>query len=284
MKSEKGIVLSVAGLDSAGKSTLVHRLVHGSFEQFLPTIGVDTETVRHAGKLFSLVDLGGHQTFREHIWQGYIMASNGIVFLFDATDRKRFEEASFWFWKVFSWAKNAKSVTFLANKIDVADRMELEEIVRGFQLSRLAEDSSISFRIAEISAKTGEGLEEAMVWLFDSVRRKVDFRDPGLESLIVMSKKGELLFQHPAEFDRESKLLLDVFIKDIKTVDDAGEKIQYFTVLDKMIMFLQRGNRIVAGVFGEDADTVDARVVIEEIMYRLPRDDPLVTAEMLGLE
>ena len=166
----KGKSVVLMGLDFAGKSTLVSQWTKGVAEKTITTIGLDIEHVEIQGEKFNLIDLGGQESFRITIWKTYAQMAQGVIFVFDVTAKDRLEEAINWFWKVIDWLREDAPIVFCANKIDLRNDkkkigMSLEEIIKVFQLEKFSQDEYIqhSFRIFEMSAKTGEKVNEAMI-------------------------------------------------------------------------------------------------------------------------
>ncbi len=262
----KNIVTTVAGLDQAGKSTLVRRLTHGDFIDKFPTIGVDIETIHDRGRVYTLVDMGGHIAFRDHIWQRYAMSSHGIIFVYDAVDRDRIDEASYWFWRVFEWAKKVKVILFLANKQDLPKTVPLEKIVKKFKFKEITESMDFSVRIFPISAKTGEGVDDAVSWFTESLRKHIKVMPVTPLATILLRTDGSEVKRRPREnLPEDVEVIFNVLKDSVHELPANHERVNYFMVKDRMLMYLHRADRIVAAVFDRDVNPADARLTVEEL-------------------
>ena len=88
--SKKGKIVFL-GLDNSGKTTLLHMLRDDKLVQHMPTQKPTMEELQLGALSFQAFDLGGHEVARR-LWREYSSATDGVVFLVDASDRDRFLE------------------------------------------------------------------------------------------------------------------------------------------------------------------------------------------------
>lgn len=122
------------GLDNAGKTTLMHLLADDRLAAHPPTQRATREEIKIEGVHFECFDLGGHAEARE-IWGDYYVDASAIVFLVDAADRRRLDEARA---ELNSLLTNASlkdvPVLVLGNKIDLAAAASEPDLRRALAL------------------------------------------------------------------------------------------------------------------------------------------------------
>ncbi|XP_072512788.1 ADP-ribosylation factor-like protein 11 [Salminus brasiliensis] len=147
------------GLDSSGKSTLLYRLHRGVVMETLPTIGFNVVTLELDKKTTLTVwDIGGQGSMRAN-WRYYLEECEALVFVVDAADRARMDEASKALKKILK-DQNMTDVPLLvlANKSDLPDAMTVSEV------SKQLDMESYKDRVWEIqacSALKGLGVQQA---------------------------------------------------------------------------------------------------------------------------
>lgn len=160
--------LVVLGLDNAGKTTLLHRLRTGDVQSFPPTDRphLATETFVYQNISFAAWDLGGHEAVR-HLWEDYVCESSAVLFVIDAADSTRLEEAGFELDALIG-EKIVQDlpVAVLLNKCDLEDALSSAEICNRIhydELQRIQGDDKL--RMFRISVLRGEGYQAAFRWV-----------------------------------------------------------------------------------------------------------------------
>lgn len=166
MKRENEPRVLILGLDNAGKTTILNTL--GEAEEVPsaaapegPTQGFNVKDVNRNGNRAKLCDLGGQRALREY-WQDYYANTDCIMYVVDASDQRRLEEANAAFIDVLQGVPNVPVLVF-ANKQDLATAKDPQMIA---ELLQLEEFRDRKWHIQGCSAKTGTGLEEGIAWIF----------------------------------------------------------------------------------------------------------------------
>lgn len=99
MLRKEELHILIIGLDKAGKTTLLERLktlytdVPGlESDKVVPTVGLNLAHFQALGTPLLCWDVGGAAGLRS-IWSKYYGECHALVFLVDAADRQRFDEA-----------------------------------------------------------------------------------------------------------------------------------------------------------------------------------------------
>lgn len=126
----------VIGLDSAGKTSLLYRLKLQEFVETIPTKGFNMERIKMSmgnsktnATAFQVWDVGGQEKLRP-LWKSYTRRTDGLVFVVDAAEIERMEEAKVELHRITRLAENqGVPVLVLANKQDLDGALSASEVI-----------------------------------------------------------------------------------------------------------------------------------------------------------
>lgn len=151
-KEETKIV--IVGLDNAGKTTTLYKLLLNEVVSTTPTIGSNVEQVEYKNIKFLMWDIGGQETLRAS-WSTYYVNTRCVIMVIDSTDRARVKIAQSELHKMLnSDALEDAHLLVFANKQDVSGAMTAAEISESLKLPSLVDRS---WHIQACCALTGEG-------------------------------------------------------------------------------------------------------------------------------
>ncbi|KAF8820208.1 Rab1 protein [Cardiosporidium cionae] len=151
--------LVLIGDSGVGKSCLLLRFADDAFaESYITTIGVDFRfrTIHVDEKVVKLQiwDTAGQERFRT-ITSAYYKGADGIVIVYDTTDKESFNRVDDWISEVNRYASETTTKILVGNKSDLIDQKE----VSTQEAQKKAEELGILF--VETSAKTASNVDEA---------------------------------------------------------------------------------------------------------------------------
>ena len=167
--SEKYIIkILTLGDQSVGKSSIVLRYSDNKFsDTFLSTIGVDSKRkiikIKGEKVKVSIWDTAGQEKFQNIVKQ-YYNGANGILLIFDITNKKSFDKIDFWYNDLINRIKKDEIIIYLVgNKVDLEENRQItiEEA------EKYANDKNIPY--FEVSAKSGDGIKK----LFDDITNDI---------------------------------------------------------------------------------------------------------------
>lgn len=159
----------ILGLDGAGKTTILYRLQAGEVVTTIPTIGFNVETVTYKNLKFQVWDLGGQTSIRPY-WRCYYTNTDAIIYVVDSADRDRVGISKTELVSMLEEDELKDAVlVVLANKQDIEGAMSVTEVHGALGLDKL---KNRTFQIFKASATKGEGLDESMEWLSNTLQNK----------------------------------------------------------------------------------------------------------------
>ncbi|KAI8932935.1 ADP-ribosylation factor-like protein 2, variant 2 [Plenodomus lindquistii] len=88
---DKEMRILMLGLDNAGKTTIVKRIMNEDVNTVSPTLGFIIKTIEYDGYKLNIWDVGGQKTLRTY-WKNYFEKTDTLIWVVDATDRERIDD------------------------------------------------------------------------------------------------------------------------------------------------------------------------------------------------
>ena len=158
MSAKYIIKILTLGDTMVGKSSIVLRFSDNKFdENQFATIGIDFKTkyikIGDSSVKVLIWDTAGQEKFR-NIAKQYYKGANGVLLIYDVTNKKSFERIGYWLNELKENNQiNEIYSCLVGNKIDLEGRVISKEEGQKFAL-----DNDIKY--FEVSAKTGDGIIE----------------------------------------------------------------------------------------------------------------------------
>ena len=187
--------LLLIGNSSVGKSSLLFRFVENVWDDnFVPTIGVDfvsyiynnslinlqkLKTLEVNGKKVKLQiwDTAGQERFK-NITASYYRGGNGVLVVYDITDRESFDNLNSWLIEIEKNANKNVYKLLIGNKVDLEDKRKVS-----YQEGKdFATSNGMQF--IETSAKTSDKVYDAFKLLTNEIIKNNLNKDK------VMTNKG----------------------------------------------------------------------------------------------
>jgi Ras-related protein Rab-1A len=159
-KNDLTVKVIVLGSSEVGKTCILNRYFNNEFkENSLSTIGIDFQS-----KFFKFedrkvkvnyTDTAGQEKFRA-ISVNYLKGTNGVILVFDITNKESFDLLETWMNELKENNKVDISKVLIGNKSDLAEEREVQRE----EAEKFAE--SINCKYFEGSAKSGENIKEAL--------------------------------------------------------------------------------------------------------------------------
>ena len=175
MNYDKTCQILLIGDSSVGKTSLIQRYANGIFkEEYLATVGLDyytkQEMINDITVLVKLWDTAGQERFKA-LTPNYFRNAEGVVLAYDVTNSESFDNLKFWINSIKSnlGEKNIFiPIIIIGNKIDMEDMRDITKE----DASKFAKENN--YKYFETSAKTGEGVDEAIRDLVNQVLANSD--------------------------------------------------------------------------------------------------------------
>ena len=187
--------LVTLGDSKVGKTSLILRYVDDEFNlNYLSTMGFDLKIKKiklsnNKEVKVKIFDTAGQERFKS-IASNYLKKAEGIILVYDITDRISFENIDNWVDDINKEGENSKAIILIGNKSDKED----ERAIQKEEGEKLAKNCCGGIKFYETSCQTGEKVEKAINDLVNDVYNKYSgniSEDKDNNLIIEKGKKGE---------------------------------------------------------------------------------------------
>jgi len=167
MGRQRDLRILMAGLGSAGKTSILRRLKLGPVVDASPIAGIQVEMItcrRHltSSLSFTALSVGGVDSPTSPLVEHYAPLVNALIFVVDSNDREHVRHAKVALECMLERAEfRDLPLLVLANKQDLPSAMTVPEVAKRLGLNSLWRKRWL---IQGTSAKSGEGLQEGLDW------------------------------------------------------------------------------------------------------------------------
>lgn len=157
--------LSLIGDGAVGKTSMVHRYVHGVFKaDYKATIGTFISKKEcnfdelDTSVKFIIWDLAGQQQF-QRLWPDYLTDTRTGILIFDVTNKESFKHVKKWYEIITEVANPHLILILVGNKVDLSDSREVST-EEGMELAK-----ELEIYYMETSVKSNENIDEVFEWI-----------------------------------------------------------------------------------------------------------------------
>ena len=168
--------LLIIGDSQVGKTSILRRFAQEKFNaDYLATIGVDfyvKDVIINERKIHvKMWDTAGQERYRT-ITQGFFRNGQGLIIVYDISSQESFDNLKYWIESIHNNAIDSKNIPgiILGNKIDLAERVVDKKKAEDYA-------KSSNYEYFEVSAKTGEGIDNSMKYLIQKVIEVLDKKE-----------------------------------------------------------------------------------------------------------
>ncbi|EPZ36930.1 P-loop containing nucleoside triphosphate hydrolase protein [Rozella allomycis CSF55] len=125
---KREIEVTILGLQNSGKTSFVNSMANEEFQEIsVPTVGFNVRKIKKGYIILRICDVGGHQRFRP-LWERYCRNAQAIAFVIDLSDNRSLLLAKVEFQNLLENVNPDVPILILANKCDLANSTEVDEV------------------------------------------------------------------------------------------------------------------------------------------------------------
>ena len=191
MKYDKKCQLLIVGNSAVGKSSILRRFAQDKFNpNYFATIGVDfftKDVILDQKKIhIKMWDTAGQERYKA-LTQGFFRNAQGIMIVYDIKNKESFNDLKYWIQSIENniniQNKNIPAI-IIGNKIDLNDREVDKNEAEQFAKSK-------NYKYFEVSAKSGQGIDESIKYLIQKVIEVNDKNEEQVKKSIVIKNEED---------------------------------------------------------------------------------------------
>ena len=173
-KNKFEVHLITLGDSAVGKTSLIGRYINNNFSNnYISTFGADSQfkkTRLQNGQEIKvrITDTAGQERYHA-IAANYIKKANGILLVYDITNKDSFENVNKWAQEIRENSEDSIPIVLIGNKLDLEEERRINK-EQGEEFAKKYCDGGIKFY--ETSCKTGENVCEAINDLAEQIYKK----------------------------------------------------------------------------------------------------------------
>ena len=192
MTFEQKCQLLIVGDAAVGKSSILRRFAQNTFNQeYLSTLGIDyfTKDIKINNKVIhvKIWDTAGEERYRS-LTQSFLKNGEGILIVFALNNKTSFDSLKFWMdsiQNILDSQEREIPAIILGNKLDLENGREVDKE----EAKEFAKNKNCQY--FEVSAKTGEGIDESIKYLIQRVVEVIDKNKKENKKENIKIKKAE---------------------------------------------------------------------------------------------
>ncbi|KAF2219027.1 ADP-ribosylation factor [Elsinoe ampelina] len=167
---DKEMRILMLGLDSAGKTTIVKKIMGEDVYSVSPTLGFIIKTIEYDGYKLNIWDVGGQKTLRTY-WKNYFEKTDTLIWVVDSTDRERIQDCRNELKGLLLQERlMGASLLVFKNKSDITGGMSEAEIIEALGLDSI---KTHRWKIMTCSAITGMNLTAGLDWVVQDAKDRL---------------------------------------------------------------------------------------------------------------
>ncbi len=197
-KQEIFVPIAIAGIHKSSNIAILNILLNKMQRPINEkrTLGLTMATIELENANLRLINLDGKAEFRDLLWETYIKATEGFVFIVSPMDADNLDLARDWFWKIIDWGNKKAPILFLIiNWNGTTGTLGIDEITAHFGLERFSEVPARPIRILEILTPEQENLMKSFIWLAEKTRTREEALTLQIHGIIFYKQNGSRLFE-----------------------------------------------------------------------------------------